>query len=82
MWAPKKRGERGYGGKMEGVGQETEDQNFHNIILCNVSSTIFRIRQRYGETVLKCMLKMGNKGLSFPRTLRECQRVLGRDWLN
>lgn len=52
MWAPKKRGERGCRGKMEGVGQETEGQNLHNIILCSVPSTIFRIRQRYGETVL------------------------------
>lgn len=44
MWALKKRGERGYGGKVEGVGQEIEDQNFINIILFNVSNTIFRIK--------------------------------------
>lgn len=44
MWAPKKGDERGYGVKMEGVGQEIEDQNFHSMILCNVSNTIFRNR--------------------------------------
>lgn len=68
MWAPKKRGEGGYGGKAEDVGQDVEDQNFHNIILCNDSNTIFSIRQRYGETVFQCVSeKMGNKGLSFLR---------------